>query len=648
MLTTPLFAILLFIQPAINEEEVPWPVKLGARALHRSNQIPLVDQVVLVPDLDTWIDELAHWSLNGHWPVLIEDDHFAPMFIRELKPSQVIQRKPVTPPDKSVMDRFRLMLARAWGAQPGESFQEALARQNIQPLGLVLTTESSPSVTAAMALAVGRGQAVAMLDGQLGGGGTILNATKTSALAQQVRNRCEETGLSWKTLGDELDAITICRKLPARVRAQLPETARVNAPNVGPEDPLAITDVLGRRQNGRRFAIVGWINGSQIESAYMAMCSLFLVPKTAWLCNGYSSNGERAQYGIREAAANLSKAGYECTVTENATVQALRSMSTGGIHEDLILMNSQGNRDFFELGATRGTTNDVPVLSSPSILQMIHSWSLQDPTNANTIGGRWLEHGVYAYVGSSHEPFLAAFVKPTEFVRRITLLVPFLAAGRWWDDQGPFSRPWRVNTLGDPLMTAASPSLSTRSKITPSGSANAAQRGQNLRTEAEKLMRSIQDSPSPESLAMVIKLLNLLGEDELARNMWAYGSQNKLLSTASASLILGPLFRLQDRQAFLKAWPLVTKPTRLQRDMLWQLIGPSLAASTDDDTLLLLEQEVTGPTPSSYIEILGPHLSRSFGTARTINLIKRAGARANSGQEKKRLEALLAQYATGR
>jgi len=648
ILTSSLLSILLCLQPAIDEDQVPWPVKLGARALHRTNQIPLIDQVVIVPDLDTWIDEMAQWSTEGHWPVLMADDHFAPMLIRTLKPAQVIQRAPVTPPDLSMMDRFQLVLAKAWGGRPGESFAAAMTRQNLKPLGLVLTSESSPSFPAAMALAVGRGQAVGQLDGSLGGGGTVLNASKTMNLIELVRSRCEETGLQWNILGDDIDAITICRTLPSRVRAELPASDRVKAPNVGPEDPLAITDVLGRRADWKRYAVVGWINGDAVESTYMAMSSLFVVPKTAWLCDGDPTGGQQPQYGMAEAAAKLSQDGYECLLSENATMQTIRSMSSGGLNENLILMNSKGNRDFFDIGSMRGTSNDVPVLSSPSILQMIHSFSLQDPTNANTVGGRWLEHGVYAYVGSSQEPFLGAFVPPVEFVRRISILVPFLVAGRWWDAQGPFSRPWRINTIGDPLMTAASPSLNTRSRITPSGTQDAAQRGLDVRSEAERLMRRIVEQPTAERLTLTLRALNLIGEDELARKMWAYGGQHDLLSSPAASVILGPLFRLQDRTAFLKAWPLVGQPTRLQRDMLWQLIGPSLAASTDDDTLLLLEQEVTGPTPSSYIEILGPHLARRFGAARTVRLIQQAGSNVRSGEQKQRLKALRSKYSSGR
>ena len=63
---------------------------------------------------------------------------------------------------------------------------------------------------------------------------------------------------------------------------------------------------------------------------------------------------------------------------------------------------------------------------------------------------------------------------------------------------------------------------------------------------------------------------------------------------------------------------------------------------------MVLEQEVTGPTPSSYIEILGPHLSRRFGPAAVVQLIERASRRATAGQEKQRLQGLLRRYSRNR
>ena len=642
-----LMAVVSMDPGGTGNDDVPWPVKMGAKALHRSNQIPMIDQVVLVPDTDTWLDEMAYWSPAGQWPVLIEDDHFAPMFIRRFKPSKVYRRVAVKKPAKSVMERCRIVLKRGWGAKPDETLQQAMARIGLKPMGLVLTSENANAWPAALALAVGRGQELKMLEGSFGGGGTILSASKSLLLTEQIRKICEDTGLDWDTLGDDLDAITICRNLPSRARMDLPPRARVQASgDKGNDEPLAITDLLGRLPDGRRYAMVGWINGSHIESAYIAMCSLFLKQETAWLCNGYPNEGQWGQYGFEQADKRLIEAGFTCTLTNNASVRTLRAMSSGGIKDDLILMNSKGNRDFFDLGNSRGTPNDIPVLNSPAALQMIHSWSLQDPSNKQTVGGRWLKHGVYAYIGSSHEPMLGAFVPPAELSKRLTMLVPFLVAGRWWDEQGPFSKTWRINTLGDPLMTIAPPELNKRKRLVPGEGAS--KRAIDLKVAAEQIMRKMTQSPNAEELTQALTALDLLGEDELARQLWTFGQQHSITSQASASIMLGPLFRLKDTAAFVQAWPTAGPTNQLERDMLWQLLGPHLVDSSENDVVLLLESEVKGKTPSSYIEILAPQLAKRFGSARVMALIKAAERQARGGQEKKRLEKLYRQFSTGR
>ena len=190
--------------------------------------------------------------------------------------------------------------------------------------------------------------------------------------------------------------------------------------------------------------------------------------------------------------------------------------------------------------------------------------------------------------------------------------------------------------------------MNTRPRVEANGVVDARSRGIDLREEAERLMRGMAEAPSSGRLTLTLQALNQLGEDELARNMWTYGEQQQTTDAASAAMALGPLFRMQDRAAFARAYRLVRRPTRLQRDMLWQVLGPSLADSTDDDVLLLLESNVTGPTPSGYIEVLGPQLARRWGNPRVAGLIQRAARSASAGQEKQRLEGLLRQYSTGR
>ena len=77
---------------------------------------------------------------------------------------------------------------------------------------------------------------------------------------------------------------------------------------------------------------------------------------------------------------------------------------------------------------------------------------LLPPDDGKTVGGRWLERGVYAYVGSVDEPYLEAFVTPRLLTNRLQMLTPFLIAAR--EIAAP---PWKITTIGDPLMTILKP-----------------------------------------------------------------------------------------------------------------------------------------------------------------------------------------------
>jgi hypothetical protein len=50
-----------------------------------------VDRVVLVPDEATFLQAISEWSLQGRWPILIEDDTYTPMFLRRFQAAEVIR-----------------------------------------------------------------------------------------------------------------------------------------------------------------------------------------------------------------------------------------------------------------------------------------------------------------------------------------------------------------------------------------------------------------------------------------------------------------------------------------------------------------------------------------------------------------------------
>ncbi len=126
-----------------------WAIKLGMRVEQVNRAFPLVDRVVLVPDGATYVDELSKWSPQGRWPVLIEDGHLAPMFIRRFKPAQVVRRTSVGRFGSSQQDRQRLLEAvvvRSWGGDPHQdTLREVFERSNHTPPGLVITSLADPA-----------------------------------------------------------------------------------------------------------------------------------------------------------------------------------------------------------------------------------------------------------------------------------------------------------------------------------------------------------------------------------------------------------------------------------------------------------------------------------------------------------------------
>jgi hypothetical protein len=81
---------------------------------------------------------------------------------------------------------------------------------------------------------------------------------------------------------------------------------------------------------------------------------------------------------------------------------------------------------------------------------MIHSLSAADPTDPQTIAGRWLEQGAFVYYGAVNEPFLLAFRTPALVTELLASEVPFVAAFRQGELE-EFGFPWRLVYLGDPL-----------------------------------------------------------------------------------------------------------------------------------------------------------------------------------------------------
>jgi hypothetical protein len=623
-------------QPAA--EALPWFLKLGESSMQLRARVPVARQVVLVPDIQTLVEEVSTWTPAAQWPVLIEDDVLCPMFIRRFKPQLVLRRTSVGawPSDSGGAAATMVSAAAAaWGGTGGVRAAASAAGLPV-PAGLIISDPGDPAAAAAVLLAAGRGQDIAWIEGSFGAPNGVLSAAGSADFARKVEDAAAATGLSWRTLGDDIDTLTICRSMSAR--------GHTAAPVPIPKDqggPVAMTDVLGRNANGKRWAVAGWIFGSAARSAYMANCSLYLPRIEAWMCGTYPDTPPWTGWSMTPAAAELRRKGYQVTLLEHVTVAALGAADMDGLKSDLLLMNSKGNADFFEMaGGVNADPGDVPILDRPAALSMIHSWSLRSPDDEATVGGRWLLHGVYAAVGSSEEPQLQAFVPPGLLATRIAGGVPLLVAARWWPNaERPMSLTWRINTIGDPLMIMPPPKGTLRRPVPP-GARTDVTGMIDVKHEAVQHMQVARSAPSDTNFAAAISTVALLGLDTMAAELWTAASEKNVNGPLTARAAFGSLYRLADHDGLVAAWHRLSDPSLLEGDMLWALFGPVLGEGTSDEVLSALGQAISPGGVVGRTTRLAPVLARRYGSGAARAAINRALGIATNTRQRRALEAL--------
>ena len=641
-------------------DAIPWPVKLGLRSQLVMHSFPLIDRVVLVPDGATYLDELSKWSGNGRWPILFDDGKFAPMFVRRFKPAQLIRRDSIgapLPQDRQARQAlFDETLTRVVkGNLEAHSARESFAKQNYAPPGIVISAPDDHAWTAALALAAARGQIIAWMNGDLfGNPDNELDQDATELLTAQVNSlvaaACQGAEglapLKYTALGDDVDAITLCRSIATKSQITLPGPLRPNIGGPHNDGPTAITDLLGRNPDGTRYAIVGWIFGDEARCAYMAMCSLFLPRERALMWNTYPLDNQWSQYATNGAASLYEKAGVNVQQFSGAAadVRAWQRMLPGGWAADVVVMNTKGNNDFFDLSSGTAYASDVPVLNEPVALHLTHSWSMQYPASIGTVGGRWLDHGAFVAVGSCWEPYLAAFLPPNELANRWINFVPFIPGARWWDGQSPLAKPWRVVTIGDPLMLFAPPEKVAKQRVT-----QPAEYGVDLGERVKALMRDAVQEKSSAKFSEAISILNLLGRDDVAVDLWRLAFSQGCADQATARAALDPLFRRRDQEEFIRAWStageLALRDLQTM-DMLWHLFAPRLAPgnSVPAEALAALENAIRQPHPERDIERISPLLASAFGNGRALALIQREIKKTNASDSKKALADLMDRY----
>ncbi len=638
---------------------------LGDRVRAITHARAVAPVVVIVGSPAEYCAAIEAWRAGLIFPVLIDDStsqsaEAIGRFVRAFEPASVVRYAP--PPGEparldpsEIAARVQAVAARAIAPdEPATPPGAAPAPIPAGALGVVVYDPSDSAWPAALALASAHGQTPIATSIPLRPDG-LLTLDEVRTLQKSIIDGAAKAGnreLRVDRPAPDI-AITLCTNTSSGVVTEQADLATLRVPpqlKAKPGEALALTDVLGRElagpRAGRAFACVGQIGGSLRQSAERAMCAIFLPPrvKSAWLFESYAGGPPWSTYSASDAAKVLRDAGIPSALAgvggAGRTLDAWHALARSALDVDLVLMNSSGLLYSFDLegavGAARaaGTSSDVPFARRPMIVHMIHSWSAQRPGNRFTIGGRWIDRGAYAYVGSVHEPFLSAFVPTPEVARRLSIGLPLGLAARHANISA-----WRVTLLGDPLITLARPGAKPRIINEP------------IALKTSDVQESVAADLKAERFDSAIRSLIMLGRDEgvskLAGAMLREHRDKITPALATGALLAA--HRAGDSELIADLFPKTIDAKAPKSDddraidALWQSLLPLRSKLTDKQ----LDVLAANPRPGllvrdakSAAELISIRRGRPAAAAYVATLRSRAG----DDTARKELEALEKSY----
>jgi hypothetical protein len=219
------------------------------------------------------------------------------------------------------------------------------------------------------------------------------------------------------------------------------------------------------------------------------------------------------------------------------------------------------------------------------------------------------------------------------------MLMPFLPASRRQAEEG-LAQPWRVVTIGDPLMLAPPPAAPQPVQSPRVGGPQDADYGVNLLEEVKALMRRADAEASVDAFVQSMCILDMLGKDDAIIQMWRLSQQKGLASGRVASAALPALFRKRNDEGFMQAWMEGGPRTPLQLDMLWHLMQARLGGLADRDMLAQLQAAVRPDAPAFDVERLAPHLLSAFGPGHLRQFISREIEKTGNAEQQRLLREM--------
>lgn len=637
---------------------LPPPIVLGARAQAVQRAQRVIPTVVVVADDTSFARAIAGWDGHVRYPVLFDDgtDHAAEQigrFVRRFGSERVVRfaARDEAPADEGEGGVIRLdrpdaeprapgppawpgdpteragLITAAWldalgVADRASTLDEALGimrAHGYEPAGVVAIDPRDPAWVAGLAIAAARLCPIVYVDFPGQSVDTAVLPATADELAEAIEGEIDALRLPWRDVGDAIDALVLAGDCPARVRAQEGDR-RAN---------LAMTDRLGRHNasgEGKRWAWAGQVFGSRADAAYRAMCGLFLPVEHAWVFDGYGVGEPWSQYDGTEAARVLEQAGLDTTLydTPNNGNDDWRLGVARAVETDLALINSMGTSSYFQTNGGYLRAGDAPVFATPAAVHMVHSFALELPGNARAVGGRFLDHGAYAFIGSVHEPYLSAFVPTPIVARRLAAGFPWGAAGR--QSGGPV---WKIAVVGDPLMTLGERGERTDAALPLEGVASL----------DEERAGAVRD----RDFARAMRALVLTGRDEdagrLAEALWAKTPTD--VTPEIAGPALGAALRTGREALVVSLFERLDEPRRRDPtsvDTLWDAGRTLLARGQGDTALGVMGANLRDGQQANDAAEIARHIASLHGREAALAYLRSARDRMPSASARKTLD----------
>ncbi|MBN8644687.1 MAG: hypothetical protein J0L61_05535 [Planctomycetes bacterium] len=427
---------------------------LGERVRRLRQKQKTLPILVIVRNEAQFLKAVAAWELPEEcFPVLIDDgsdtarENIA-RFARAFLPVSIVRWNDDVPPlpaePDAVKAEIEKTLFNAWKSEDAKGMKAEWTQSLHVPTGVVVMSPRDPAWTGGLTLAAMRGQEIVWTSQTPGNVSDTMRPGDVINLLTAIEEGCAATGRTWDALGDDIEAVTLCQNLPSKITA--PGSG-------GIEQPMALTDRLGRNALAKRWAFAGQIHGDAPTAAYRAMSSVFLTLDDAWAWDGYVFGSVPGPWSLKPISQILLGSPVKLSFDPGRQSAAeFRRATRSGIDSRLVYINTKGTMWNFEMSPGRLYSFDVPFLKTPSVVHFTHSFSAQAVEHRSAIAGRFLENGACAYIGSVDEPWLQAFVPGPDFFRRFLLIQAPLACCARYED----APVWKINLFGDPLLTAGS------------------------------------------------------------------------------------------------------------------------------------------------------------------------------------------------